>query len=506
MTVAKKSVLNIISGVIGQIVIIAVGLIIPRLLLVSFGSEVNGLYNSSIQIFIYFNLFEAGITAVALQALYAPVANADRSKINGIMSATAKSYRLTGTMYASAVTVLAFIFPFLVDSSLDYWFIVGVILFGGLGNSLNYFFQAKYKIIMQVEGISYITANITTFVNVLMSLAKVVLLLLGFGVIEVQVSVFLINILQVLVFYYFIRKRYGWIDLKVKPDKKAISQKNATFIHLIAQTVFNNTGTLLLTVVTRDLKIVSIYSMYYLVTSNIMTLLTQIPTGVDFRLGQLYNTDKKNYMPLHHIFEIVYLIIGFSVMSVIYIFFLPFMHLYTEGIGDATYINRWYPLFFVLGPMIIFGRNASYNVINFAGHFKKTQWRAVAESVINISVSIVGIYYFGIFGALFGTIVAVLYRANDMIFYVYKYLIDGNPLRTYKRWIGCFLVFFGIVYFVENDMAAVNSYVAILKYGIPYGVGILCLYTVVQVVINPREIRDLIHILKRVLLARQNRE
>lgn len=480
----------------GQAAIIAAGIVVPRLVLVSFGSEVNGLLNSSIQIFVYFNLFEAGIAAVALQALYAPVANNERDKINGIMAAANIFYRKTGLIYAGAVVALAFLFPFLVDSTLDYFFIVGVILFGGLGNSLNFLFQAKYKILMQADGYAYIAANITTVINVLMSILKVVLLLAGVGVIEVQISGFIINILQMAIYYYFVKKRYGWVNVKVKPDRASLAQKNATFIHQIAEMIFNNTDTLLLTVLTRDLKIVSIYAMYNLVTSNLMVLLQQLPTGVDFRLGQLYNTDKKNYLPLHHIFEILYLVVGFSVMSVVYVLFLPFERLYTSGIGDATYINKWYPLFFVIGPMILFGRFASRNVINYAGHFKKTQYRAIAESVLNIGVSVVGIYYFGIFGALMGTIIAAFYRMNDMILYDYKYLLEGSPFQTYKRWIGCIAVFLGIMYFVNNDNPAYASYGSILGHGILYGVVFIGIYTIVQMVINPRQVRDGLNVVR----------
>ena len=43
MQAAKKGMLNIVCGFLGQIVIIAIGIVVPRLVVVSYGSEVNGL-------------------------------------------------------------------------------------------------------------------------------------------------------------------------------------------------------------------------------------------------------------------------------------------------------------------------------------------------------------------------------------------------------------------------------------------------------------------------------
>lgn len=50
----KKKSLNIfITGLISQVVILLLGIVIPKLLIVSYGSEVNGLLSSIKQIFVY---------------------------------------------------------------------------------------------------------------------------------------------------------------------------------------------------------------------------------------------------------------------------------------------------------------------------------------------------------------------------------------------------------------------------------------------------------------------
>ena len=78
----KKKSLNIfITGLISQVVILLLGIVIPKLLIVSYGSEVNGLLSSIKQIFVYVALLEAGIGTAALQAMYEPIAKMIRKSI-----------------------------------------------------------------------------------------------------------------------------------------------------------------------------------------------------------------------------------------------------------------------------------------------------------------------------------------------------------------------------------------------------------------------------------------
>ena len=174
--------------------------------------------------------------------------------------------------------------------------------------------------------------------------------------------------------------------------------------------------------------------------------------------GQLYQADKDKYLLFHHIFEIVNFIIVFTAFTVTYLYLLPFISLYTEGITDVNYLDKRLPILFVLVQLLSSGRIASGNVINYAGHFQKTQSRAVLESAINIVVSVVGIYYLGIYGALMGTIAALMYRVNDVAWYSAKKLLNISPWYTYRRWISCGILFAGISMLSKSFSFTVNNY------------------------------------------------
>ena len=71
----KRVILNIITAIGYQVVIAVFGLVLPRLYLVNFGSEVNGLNSTIKNIFEYLYILEAGFVLSAQYSLYVNVAN-----------------------------------------------------------------------------------------------------------------------------------------------------------------------------------------------------------------------------------------------------------------------------------------------------------------------------------------------------------------------------------------------------------------------------------------------
>ena len=432
-------------GVINQILTLAFGLFLPRLILLNYGSEVNGLLQTVNQVFVYFALLEAGVGTATLQALYKHVANKSRDIINGIMAATSHFYRRTGIIYLIAVLVFATIYPFIISTDIPYFTIFWIILVQGLVGALNYLLQGKYRFLLESEGKNYIILNLNSVVLIGTNFSKIVLILLGFDIVAVQTTYFVFNLIQIFFILIYMRRRYTWLDLKVKPDFAAISQKNSALVHQFSALIFNNTDVIILTLVL-GLSTASVYSMYLLIFTIITTFLNTVASSVSYKLGQTLQTDMERYKKMFDCYETYFMALVFSLITVAYILLIPFLKLYTAGVTDADYINYNLPILFVLVNMLSMVRIPSNNTITFAGHFKKTQMRSIAETVINILVSLVCVFQFGIYGVLFGTIVALLYRTNDMIIYSNKHILNRSPLASYKRLIVNAVIFVAAVF------------------------------------------------------------
>ncbi len=88
----NKGLKNVIWGLANQLITIAFGLILPRMFITSYGSEINGLISSVNQIYVYVALLEAGIGTASLQALYKTHGQGDRDSSTAVMAATASFY------------------------------------------------------------------------------------------------------------------------------------------------------------------------------------------------------------------------------------------------------------------------------------------------------------------------------------------------------------------------------------------------------------------------------
>lgn len=428
-------------GVFCQLVILALGLVIPRLFLVNFGSETNGLITSINDIFVYISLLEAGIGAATVQALYKPIVNNDKQRINEILSATSVYYKRTGIVYFIVLLLFSAIYPALLNSDIGYFTIAAVIFFTGIGNVINFFFQGKYKQLLLAEGKAYIITALTTGANIIASLSKIVLIMSGFGIVAVQAVYFVLSMIQMVFFEAYIRKKYGWLSIKETPDFGAISQKNAVLIHQISGLVFRNTDVIILSLA-YDLKTASVYIMYNLIFTVMEGFITTINDSVTAALGQEYNRDKKSYAKLYNFYELGYFALCFIVCTVVYAIIIPFIRLYTAGVNDINYIIDYLPLAFVIMKFLNWCRTPAAYTITFAGRFIETRGKALAEAVINIAVSLLLVKPFGIFGVVFGSAAAFLFSAVYSIWYVNAKLCDLNYKRSIARWAAFVIAFF----------------------------------------------------------------
>ncbi len=432
---------NILSNIISQVASLLLGIIIPHLMIVNLGSEANGLFTSINNVLGYMALLEAGVGAAARQALYTPIANQDKDKISSIIVAVDHFYKRTGRWYFVIIMLLTFVFPLTIDFALPRWQVMAVMFMSGLPGVVQYYFQSKYTILLRAEGRGYVITNLTTLIHFATNLAKIVLLIFGCNIVELQAMYLILNLIQVFFTLFYVKKNYSWLSKKAPPDYTAIVQSKNAMVHQISSMIFSNTDILILTYFC-GLKTVSVYSMYTLLFGIISTAISNF-SGANFIMGQSFNTDRQRSLKLIETYEVFNLTLTFSLFCIAGIFIIPFLNVYTAKIHDINYIDSLLAYLMVATTLLSSGRNSSSQIIVYAGHFKQTQWQAILESVINIVVSIICVSFLGVYGVIIGTIAALLYRTNDMIIYANKKILHRSPWKTYRRWfvnLGMFII------------------------------------------------------------------
>lgn len=503
---AKKSVYNVIASLLYKIITCIIGLLIPRLFVLNYGSELNGLQNSVTQIFAYIALIEAGVGEAALQSLFKPASDGNRTESNGVLAAVTSYYNKIGIIYFGILLILSLIYPLIISvKSVSYFTVVLYIIFAGASTGINFFFQAKILLVLKSEGDDYINFYITLVVYILSSIIKIICILLGFNIVIIQLGHFIINLFVTLVYYIIAKKKYPWIDFSVKPNKKAIEQKNYVMVHKISGLIFHNVDVILLTIFC-GLEVVSIYTMYKMIVNMITTIIASFSDSFNFIFGQTFNGDnREKYCQIIDCFNVFYSALAFALFTVTYILILPFLKLYTFGM-DINYIFEYLPILYVFIEVLQVGREAMLRTITVAGKFKDTVYSSITELVLNVLFSVIGIVVCqqlwgksaGIYGALIGTAVALMYRTFDINYFANKKILNRSAWKSNKIILINTFLFCFVACLTRFLPIKIDNYVTFALYGVVFSVCIIMVFIMVQSLFNIKETSVVINFIKKI--------
>ena len=206
----------------------------------------------------------------------------------------------------------------------------------------------------------------------------------------------------------------------------------------------------------------------------------------------MFHIDREKFLKVYNVYETFYIMATFIIYTLMAVFLLPLIQIYTGGIDDANYTNVYLVILFVIMNLLANGKLPSNHVLEFSGKFEETRSHAIWEMVINIVVSVVAILKWGICGAIIGTIVALLYRGAMMIYYSNKKVLNRSVFNTYKLWLvnGAVFAVVMLIFFVDSFCGL--SFLALLLKGIIHTLWIIPLYVAVNFIFFRTSFKNLI--------------
>ena len=136
----KKLYINTMTALIYQICSVVIGLILPRLILKAFGSEVNGLTNSISQMLSIITLLDLGVGAVVQAALYRPLFERDDNIISIIYSSANKFFSLIAKILVIYVGILCLFYGIFKTGTYGWMYTVSLIIAIAISYFAQYFF------------------------------------------------------------------------------------------------------------------------------------------------------------------------------------------------------------------------------------------------------------------------------------------------------------------------------------------------------------------------------
>lgn len=461
----KKIISNLFVGFGGQLITICLGIVLPRLLLTSFGSEVNGLVSTVTQLYTYIAILEAGIGAASLNALYKCFAQKDNTGIADTLSATKIYFRRVSVVYGICVVAATVLLPFALETQIDKMTVALVVLLQGLSGLVNFSLVAAYEQLLLADGKAYVTSLINLMVTVLSYAARIVAISLGCSIVVVQTAFLLVSVTKAIVLYIYYRKNYPWIKYNKKADLSILKNRSAFMIHEISG-VINHSSAVLIISIFCDLKQASVYTVYSLIYNNLRTLMNKISGSFDYYLGQTFHRSREEHQKLHDLIETYYIAFSFAIFTAAFCVTLPFIRLYTAGVNDADYLDVLLPYLFVIIELFSAVRSVASKLILISGNAKTTRINAIIQASITLTCSLIFVQFLGLHGVLLGSVASEIYRVNDMLIFSNRKILNRKPYKIYFVMMVCFLVFamFAVVNHLLN--ITITSYIQFAGFGI----------------------------------------
>jgi len=477
---AKRAAYISATSFLHTIVYTIASLILPRLILLHFGSDYNGVVGAINQFIGFTSLITAGVGGATLAALFKPLADSDMNKISGIVRATQGFMRRVALIFAGILVLIAALFPLFVADEFDWFFVFTLTIILGSGSFLQYFFGISYAFLITADQRAYITTCVAISAVILNTIVASLLIINGFEIRIVYLASALVFAINPVFIYIYARRRYR-LDFTNPPDNSAIRQRWNAFVHQIGE-LANGTVPILIITVFAGVFEVSVFVVFFMVVNAIMAL-TSIFAGSSMTSGfgdMLAKGENETLKDGVRIYEFTCNTLAVLLLSCSVVLIIPFVTVYTAGVYDVSYYRPLFALLICIATFFNIARVPYVTIVNIAGRFKETQVPVLIETGLCVILSVVLVQFVGIAGVAMALIISRMFRTVVFAFYVSRHLVIRSFWVFMRRMLVSGLtavVIVAICHALPLEMTSV-SYFAWVLYALPVFAVALCVSAV----------------------------
>lgn len=436
---------NSIISLFYQVCSVIIGLIIPRLILSRFGSEINGLVTSISQFLSVISLMDLGVGAVVQSSLYKPLAEKDNDRISVVYSVASRYFGTIAKILLAYIVILCFYYGLFKNETYSWFFTTTLILALSIDYFARYYFGICNSLLLNADQRIYIVTLVNLYGLFANAVITVILLNAGAGIQLVKLASSCVFLTKPLILKAYVSRNYNIVKIR-KPPKNAIPNMWNGLAQHVTVTVSNSIDNILLTIF-GTFTMISIYNVYVLPLTSIRTLIDTTSNSYKSFFGNLIARDENKKLQIEFSkYETMMHFLASAVMSTCIVVLVPFVLVYTKNVNDADYCNNVFCLMIVMAYVMYILRIIYTNVIFAAGKFKETQNYCIIECVLNLVVSLILVRPLGIVGVALGTVVSAGYRMIASAYYLKKDILKRSLSHLYKHLITDTMCFFAVFF------------------------------------------------------------
>lgn len=500
----QRAKLNTISSLVHQIVSILCGLLIPRIMIDTFGSTAYGITISIAQFLSYITLLEGGIGRVARGALYKPLADQDDEKISQVYLAVRRFFGIIGLVFGVYVAVLALGYHSMADVTDFSWEYTAALVLGiALGKFAEYMIGFSKITLLQADQKYYVVNTVFIITNILNVILVVVLAQCGVDILWVKVISSLVFVLRPVLFALYVRKNY---HLRKSGVKAKLANQFTGIAQHTAYVIQDNTDVMLLTLLA-DLRLVAVYSVHRLVTYSLRNLASSFTGGMEALLGDMAAKGEQEALrKTYRTYKLILTILTLMLFGTAAVLIVPFVKLYTIEAADADiYVRPAFALIMVIAEALNCLVLPCFNLTIAANKLKQSQWGAFGEAGINLSVSLVLMLLIDpLLAVAIGTLVAVTFKSIYYTAFAGKHILKMKLAPLFVKFaltvVALLAVAVGGIWLMQDVL--IYKYVHWIVWGFAFAVATGLWGLVLGMMLYPGHLKNL----KDVLLRKKDKK
>lgn len=497
---SKNTLKNMIASLSYEIMLILFGLVAPKLIIDTYGSEVNGLSSTIHQILQILNLLQAGAVGASIFQMFKPVADKDYNKISIVLDASRKYFWKIGSVFLLLMFIVAPIMSMSTKSDISVWEKIIAFIILGLNGAFYFFFTSWFDILFSSHQKRFV-------LSIAAILDKLVYYGLLFTVIFMKlhfcwmyVVAMIGTITKVVYLYVIYRKEYKPKLVKVeKGTRFKIANKGYLLCNQIATQSVDSLPTVLITAM-HGLKFASVYAVYNLVQITIKMVVRTIQLSVSEVFGNLVvSEDKDKVKSVYNLLEFVFFLAATVLCSCAMFLFMPFISLYSKGF-DISYIYPALAVVIVSYDLFYCMYMPCYTLTNVFGYYKDTYLVAVIGAVISASLAV----FMGLIDWTLIMLGPVFYYAISLVVrsIIAKKKIEWFTVSGFIRRISVAVLSIMVSYFASQYVYSAGyteSWLGWIIHGVLCGVTVLIVVGIYVVIFERKELKLVFKYAKTVL-------
>jgi O-antigen/teichoic acid export membrane protein len=409
-----------------EFIVVLLGFLAPRYIILTYGSEVNGLQSTIMQIIAIMTLLQAGAITASVYSLYKPVAENNFSEISLKLSASVRYFKKISYIFLVLVIIGAVVTSLLLQSGIDKGLIFVAFIIFGAKNALDLLFTSRFRILFNANQQKHIVSVALLIEQMIYYTLLFITLWLKLHFIYMYLWLLLGCMIKIIFMQGVFKNQYGNLITTSKNEvEPVIRGKNYALINEVSHSVVASSITILFSFL-YGLEAASVLGVYWMVIRLLTMLAQALYASFAPSFGNL--VAEGDYNKINRVFEVFqyvfFMLNTFLYMCAAYMI-LPFIRIYTNGITDAQYINQLLSISIIVYG-IIYTYRIPYNIIiSTNGLFKETWLQPLISAVISLFASIV-----------LGRINMAFILIGPMIFYltnaIYQHYVIRKTLPLLK--------------------------------------------------------------------------